>query len=220
MTARRKYGDRAGGAAAVRDRIIDAAFGLFRERGFGEASTLEIATRARVSKRELYSHFKSKEALFAAGIAERSNRMRLPLSIPDVTNRAGLEATLMALGRSVLSGIVDEGVIAVYRLAIAETVRSTEIARTLDASGRGAIRRAVDTLFRTAQGKGLVGPGEPATMTFVFCSLLLSDVQLRLVLQVRRKPGRREIEQRARLATDAVLKLFPPAASGQGPQAP
>ena len=37
----------------VRGRILSAAFGAFKEHGYAQASTLEIATRAKVSKREL-----------------------------------------------------------------------------------------------------------------------------------------------------------------------
>ena len=40
-----------------RERIIHAAFGLFRERGYAGTSTLAIASMARVSKRDLYSEF-------------------------------------------------------------------------------------------------------------------------------------------------------------------
>ena len=43
------------GAAAVRERILTAAFEAFRERGYAATSTLEIATRAHVSKRDLYA---------------------------------------------------------------------------------------------------------------------------------------------------------------------
>jgi Bacterial regulatory proteins, tetR family len=38
------------GEALVRERILSAAFGAFMERGYSGASTLEIATRAKVSK--------------------------------------------------------------------------------------------------------------------------------------------------------------------------
>jgi AcrR family transcriptional regulator len=43
-----------GDEAAVRERILKAAFAAFKKSGYATASTLEIATRARVSKRELY----------------------------------------------------------------------------------------------------------------------------------------------------------------------
>jgi AcrR family transcriptional regulator len=40
--------------------VLRAAFGVFRKRGFSGASTLEIATRAKVSKRDLHVPFGSK----------------------------------------------------------------------------------------------------------------------------------------------------------------
>ncbi len=51
--------------------ILAAAYDVLMEQGYARAGTLEIATRARVSKRELYAEFGSKrgilEALVAAG---------------------------------------------------------------------------------------------------------------------------------------------------------
>ena len=54
------------GPSPVRARILEAAFSAFMERGFAETSTLEIATRARASKRELYAEFGSKQDMKAA----------------------------------------------------------------------------------------------------------------------------------------------------------
>ena len=48
MSKRRQEG---GDEAAVRERILEAAFAAFMKSGYATASTLEIATRARVSKR-------------------------------------------------------------------------------------------------------------------------------------------------------------------------
>ena len=59
------------GETPVRRRILEAAFSAFMERGFVEASTLEIATRARASKRELYALFGSKQDMLIACIGER-----------------------------------------------------------------------------------------------------------------------------------------------------
>ena len=39
----------------ARSRILEAAFAAFMENGYAATTTLEIATRARVSKRELYA---------------------------------------------------------------------------------------------------------------------------------------------------------------------
>ena len=64
------------GPQPARERILYAAMEAFMELGYAEASTLEIATRAQVSKRELYALFGNKQAMLAACIADRVGRMR------------------------------------------------------------------------------------------------------------------------------------------------
>src|SRR5207302_10278583 len=55
----------------ARARILSAAFAAFTEHGFAKASTLEIATRAMVSKRELYALFGNKQQMLITCISER-----------------------------------------------------------------------------------------------------------------------------------------------------
>src|SRR3984957_4394906 len=59
----------------VRERILDAAFTAFIKSGYATASTLEIATRARVSKRELYALVGNKQETLIACISERAKRL-------------------------------------------------------------------------------------------------------------------------------------------------
>ena len=49
----------------TRLRILQAAYELFRRRGFTRVNVDEIAAAADVTKRTLYSHFESKDALLA-----------------------------------------------------------------------------------------------------------------------------------------------------------
>src|SRR5580692_2369952 len=116
--------------APPRERVLKAAFALFRRRGFAGASTLEIATRAQVSKRDLYALFPTKDAILTACIAERARRMRAPLDLAATApaSRAAVAATLVELGASVLRGVTHPDVLAVYRLAIAESDRAPEVA--------------------------------------------------------------------------------------------
>jgi AcrR family transcriptional regulator len=82
------------GPQPARERILCAAMEAFMELGYAEASTLEIATRAQVSKRELYALFGNKQAMLAACIADRVGRMRLPTELPPPCNREELVAML------------------------------------------------------------------------------------------------------------------------------
>ena len=50
---------------AVRERILGAAFATFMEKGFAGTTTREIAARAKVSKRELYTLFEDKQAMLS-----------------------------------------------------------------------------------------------------------------------------------------------------------
>src|SRR5215469_2132592 len=109
---------------AVRGRILAAAFSAFTERGFADTSTLEIATRARASKRELYAEFGSKQDMLVACIRERAQRVDLP----ELTDRATLQRTLVAFGSRLLREVSDPAVVAVFRLAIAEALRASEVA--------------------------------------------------------------------------------------------
>src|SRR5437868_6483690 len=65
------------GGNPLHKRILRAAFEAFTEEGYAGTSTLDIATRARVSKRDLYANFGSKHEVLVACIKSRADRMRL-----------------------------------------------------------------------------------------------------------------------------------------------
>ena len=133
------------GPQPVRERILRAAMEAFMELGYTEASTLKIATRAQVSKRELYALFGNKQAMLAACIADRAGRMQLPTELPPPRNREELAAMLSKLGATVLREVSHPGVMAVFRLAIMEAQRAPEVAMTLE-TARRSIRTAVHNI--------------------------------------------------------------------------
>lgn len=190
-----------------RQRILDAAFKTFLERGYAGTSTLEIATRAQVSKRELYSYFKDKEDLFAAGIKHRTDVMRVPLASPDLSDRSALARTLTAYGISLLTGVTHPHVLAVHRLAIAESTRAPEVAEILDREGRQANASALKDVMREAQKRGLVDDSTPGELAAEFSSLLFGDVVTRLLMRAIEPPSAKEIARRAQSATETFLRL-------------
>jgi AcrR family transcriptional regulator len=58
----------------TRRRILDAAYELFYRMGFGRVGVDEVAAFARVTKRTLYYHFRSKDELLAA-VLERHHEL-------------------------------------------------------------------------------------------------------------------------------------------------
>jgi AcrR family transcriptional regulator len=59
-------------AAQTRVQILDAAYGLFWRQGFLRVSMDAVAARAGITKRALYQHFRSKDALMAATLSYSS----------------------------------------------------------------------------------------------------------------------------------------------------
>ncbi len=193
--------------------ILEAAYDVLMERGYAGASTLEIATRARVSKRELYTEFGNKSGILQALIAATAARMQLPLATAEIGGRDELAAALVAYGTMALAELTSPHVIAINRLAAAEAGRSSELGRILEENGREPNRKALIDLLAKAQAAGVLAAREPEAMAGQFFSLLLGDLMVRLMLGVTSRPGPADIRRRAQSATEAVLALHGAAVS-------
>jgi AcrR family transcriptional regulator len=201
---RRKGGDE----PAVRERILAAAFAAFMKSGYAAASMLEIATRARVSKRELYALVGNKQEMLVACISERAKRFGVPSDLPALRDRETLEQVLASFGARLVREVSDPTVIAVFRLAISEVIQAPEVAGALDSKGREASRAALRKIMAEAQASGLL-TGHPAELAEQFAGLLWRDLIVSLLLGVAKRPNPREIARRARDAAAAFLQLHP-----------
>src|ERR1700733_3740372 len=184
MSKRRQKG---GDENAVRERILEAAFAAFMENGYATSSTLEIATRARVSKRELYALVGNKQEMLIACIGARARRFQVPADLPVPHDRETLAQVLASLGTQLVREITDPTVIAVFRLAIAEAVHAPEVAHALDSIGREASRAALRQIMARAQASGLLN-GRPAELAEQFGGLLWGSLLVSLLLGVAARP--------------------------------
>jgi AcrR family transcriptional regulator len=189
-------------------KMVSAAFEAFVERGYAATSTLEIATRARVSKRELYALVGNKQKMLDTAIGERAKRLQAPANMPMLHDRATLAQVLTAFGIQTVREVSDPDVVAVFRLAIAEAVQAPEVARTLDSVGREASRAALRRIMSESRAAGLIA-GRPADLAEQFAGLLWRDLMISLLLRVTERPSSGAIEARARDAAVAFLQLHP-----------
>jgi AcrR family transcriptional regulator len=192
----------------VRERILDAAFTSFMKNGHAATSTLEIATRARVSKRELYALVGDKREMLTACISTRASRLKVPVELPPVRDRDTFAQVLTAFGSRLVQEISDPAVVAVFRLAIAEAVRAPDVARMLDSVGREASRAALRQIMTKAERSGLLD-GDPVELAEQFSGLLWGTLMISLLLGVASRPSPSVIAARAAAATAAFLQLHP-----------
>jgi len=192
----------------ARKRILGAALSAFMESGFAQTSTLEIATRARVSKRELYALFGNKEAMLVACITERAQRLKAPVDLPELRDRETLAKVLTAFGTKLLTETTDPVVVAVFRLAISESVHAPKVAQALDSIARKPTRDSLRAIMAKASAAGLCN-GNPDAMSEQFLGLLWGDLMSGLLLGVTNRPNAGEIARRTSDATAALLHLYP-----------
>ena len=191
----------------VRRRILQAAFSAFTTNGYAQTSTLEIASRAKVSKRELYSLVGNKKQTLVACITARARRLQLPPDFPKVRDQDTLVRALTGFGELILRELSDASVIAVYRLAIAEAQRVPEIAHTIDSKGRETSRAALKEILTQARSLGCLD-ASLEEMVEQFFALLWGNLFTNLLLGVADAPSPSQVRQRARRATVAFLRLY------------
>jgi AcrR family transcriptional regulator len=195
-------------ATSARERILHAAWEAFMEHGFAAATTLDIATRAQVSKRELYALVGNKEAMLAACIAGRGGRMRLPEGYPQPRDRAGLEKALREYGATLLRELTDPNVIATFRLGIAEEKRSPAIGQSIAARGRQPARAALKALLESARDSRLLIAEDLEEMSSRFNALLWGDHMVWILLGIEKAPTAKEIERHAAEASRLFLAIY------------
>jgi len=91
----------------------------------------EIAAAAQVSKQTIYTHFASKEELFADLVLANAGRVEEFISRMDAVMSGGgnLEARLRRLAREYLTFVVRPDALRLRRLIIGEAARFPELAR-------------------------------------------------------------------------------------------
>ena len=153
MTAPQRLTDR------KRDAIIQAAIAEFRDNGFDITSMDKIAATADVSKRTVYNHFPSKEALFAEILNQLWARVTAEQEAPyrpDLPLREQMRRLLMAK----LHMLGDDNFLDLARVAIAATIHSPERAQDIVAR-MGEREEGLTVWIRAAQADGRLKPVDP-----------------------------------------------------------
>lgn len=143
-----------------REAIVQAAIAEFRAQGFQLTSMDRVAARAEVSKRTVYNHFPSKEALFTDILERLWASSQVSEELAYQPGKA-LEAQLLALMLAKLALLANPSFLDLARVAIAETIHSPE--RTGEVLARfGEREEHLTTWIRAAQADGQLQTTDPA----------------------------------------------------------
>jgi AcrR family transcriptional regulator len=186
--------------------IIEAAVALFCEEGFGATSMDRIAQRAAVSKRTVYNHFPSKEALFQECVSVLLARMDAQAHAGD-DPAAPVAERLRAYASRKIRSALDPDAVATTRALMAELIRDPSLGRRLFQSGPFNAGTALRSLMRDEAARGRLAV--PEADLDLACSQLTELVKGPLfwpwLMGFRDAPGEAEID---RVVDDAVTMFL------------
>lgn len=155
-----------------RSAIIDAAVSEFQDRGFAGASMDRIACRAAVSKRTVYNHFDSKEALFRAILDVMADQLNEAFEVTYDPDRP-IEPQLHDLGWAEGKLMTSQPFMRLARMAVGETIRDPELAAEMNKTlEKMSIFREFITAAHTA---GAINAPDPERASEQFLGLIKSQ---------------------------------------------
>ncbi|MBT2750081.1 MULTISPECIES: TetR/AcrR family transcriptional regulator [unclassified Lysobacter] len=149
--------------------ILEAAVAEFRQAGYDATSMDRVAASAGVSKRTVYNHFPSKDALFAQILQQLLERS---VASPELAYRPDrpLRPQLLELVQQKLRLLHDEDFIELVRVAIAAIIPSPERAQEMFAR-MGDKEEGLTVWIRAAAADGRLKTDDPR-----FASMLLQGM--------------------------------------------
>lgn len=138
--------------------IMQAATACFVAKGYDGTSMDEIAATAGVSKQTIYKHFSDKDRLFTAIVLATTQQVDhvVGLVLSTLNNSEDLVRDLRQLARKFLEALMDEELLQVRRLVIANADRMPSLGRDWYAHGFNRVTDALASCFRTLTVKNLL----------------------------------------------------------------
>ncbi|MBB4266519.1 TetR/AcrR family transcriptional regulator C-terminal domain-containing protein [Roseospira visakhapatnamensis] len=190
--------------ADKRRAILDAAARTFMRDGFGLAGVDRIVEESGVSKRTLYAHFPSKEALFGAIIHEYCDVILTPLRQADLGDRDPRE-TLIALGRTFWDVLLSPEGLSLYRVVVAEAGRFPDLGRVFYESGHEPAARLLTAYIQAQVDDGVFRDVDSRRAAEGFFGLVRGYVHERALFHLTTEVDPDALEASLRFAADVFL---------------
>jgi TetR/AcrR family transcriptional regulator of autoinduction and epiphytic fitness len=155
-----------------RNALLDAGIAELAEQGLVGASMESIAARAEVSKRTLYKHFPSKEAVFDAVLALMIERVE-PLEKLHYDKKRDFAEQLREIAEMEMQLVCDPDFVRLSRVLMIECMRSQARSRQL-VSEFGEKENGLFGWFTEAGKAGKLGKLDPRATADMFASMLKS----------------------------------------------
>ena len=196
--------------SAKRRQIVEGARRVFLSAGFDAASMGEIAREAGVSKGTLYVYFESKEALFAALIAESKraaaerNVSALDSEDPDVRR----VLTTFAVG--LIAKVTEPEHMALVRMVVAAAEKFPSVARAFHDAGPAHGARCLTAYLEEQNRRGRLAVPDPETSAWQFLGMCTHALAIAILAGAVPTPSAERIAYVAGNAVDMFVRAYGP----------
>jgi AcrR family transcriptional regulator len=191
--------------ATKHEAILEAARGVFLERGYAGASMDEVAAIAAVSKQTIYKHFGDKERLFTevvTGDVDDAEQHTQDL-VDALATSEDLRADLTAFARAHVVDVLAPHLVRLRRVVIAEADRFPALARHWYEAGPAKGHATLAERFGALAERGLLRMDDPVLAAQHFNWLVLS-IPLNEAMFLDRRPTEAELHRYA----DEGVRVF------------
>jgi AcrR family transcriptional regulator len=198
-------------------RILDAASELFLELGFERTSTADIARRAKVSKRELYSHFADKREILSTAITRLQKSMGSEMDI-EWGASGDLRSVLLHAGTAIFNFIISKNFRNVFRIVAAESFHDPEAARKFYLLGPGAGRKQTAAFLARHMKSGNLRKTDPLQAADDFLDLVIT-ARFMTAIALGRTDSTMTAGRHVKHAVDVFLNYYAPNAGSSNSRA-
>ena len=199
------------GAAAMRSKpelIVAAARKLFLTAGYAVTSMDAIAAEAGVSKATVYSHFQSKEALFAGVMHDMCEDSGGPKISGELAGPP--EVVLRIVGEGMNRKLAEPQVVALLRTVLCGVEQFPDLGRTFWDEGPSRVMGMLTDYLDDLVRHGQADIPDTALAARQFFGLVSGPFLLPLLLNVRAVPTRAELDNALGSAITAFLASIAP----------
>lgn len=168
------------GETQRRQAILAVADRLLVERGYAATSMLQIAKAAKASNETLYRLWPNKQALFRELVADNARKVTDAVIGGDAAGAAPWQV-LERMAPLLLETLTGASAIALNRAAAADQAATATLGPALAEEGRARVLPVIEAVMARAIAGGDIVDHSPAEAAELYVTLLVGDLQIRLV---------------------------------------
>jgi AcrR family transcriptional regulator len=192
-------------------RILDASLDVFTEFSFEDSTTGEIASRSRMSKRDLYALFPNKQALLI-GVVMREMQVqeqRFRETISSTAKLRSLRSKLELIGVALVEDVLSPSMGVVRRLVISESVKQPFLGNLFFEGGIAQRCKQVSEVLASHLGEEASKRSELETAAESYLSMVAFFPAVMSEIGMRGKWTDAAIKKHVSLATEHFLSAHP-----------